>query len=558
MEVAAMKKSNMLKLFGTAMMLLSLASCGEITIRPENKDDKLVKLVDGSELDLTNNNYGVIYDGLVEDGVVNTTVYNDVMFKIAEKQLESYYTGDDAIFESKAAFDAEVDKLINEKLYDYISSSSYQVDNHFDESKLVMALTRELYEITPRKDAAGNEVAYNVGEVVFTPETKASALENGTLGGGDGTEEGGIVKENDILHYNYKDYKDRVLKREVYTQLLTAKYLEDESYSSLGRAYSRKVSFIAIQNDSEHPGAAKDAIDAFVNEYVNGNKDVDLNNLAKLWKGVDYSNEDGALSSELKDIISNYNLRTLADNIIDEFKKVVEWDDANNTYKKDANGNSIPLSADRVDTTLESSYTGSYSYLPEVGKEKKDIELAQKELVTEGWFIKNGGLTDLPDDIRTRLFDIRTANDFQTIKNRTGEDLRGFVREINGVTYLVPAKTQAVESNSDIIMYDRDSDTYYIIIVEDALNTASLNLNNVERDVKKENPNASETELAELVKKEKIARRLNAHEVAKMLGTKSSNQSEATIFYLKAANIVFHDEDIYNYFKDNYKDMFED
>lgn len=107
-----MNKSNVLKIFGTAMMLLSLASCGEITLRPENKDDKLVTLVDGSELDLTNNNYGVIYDGLVEDGVVNKTVFNDVMFKIAEKQLESYYTGDDKIFEDKAAFDAEVDKLV--------------------------------------------------------------------------------------------------------------------------------------------------------------------------------------------------------------------------------------------------------------------------------------------------------------------------------------------------------------------------------------------------------------------------------------------------------------
>lgn len=554
-----MNKSNVLKIFGTAMMLLSLASCGEITLRPENKDDKLVTLVDGSELDLTNNNYGVIYDGLVEEGVVNKTVFNDVMFKIAEKQLESYYTGDDKIFEDKAAFDAEVDKLVNEKLYDYISSTSYQVDNHFDESKLVLALTRELYEITPRKYADGREAEYNIGDVVFTPETKASALEEGTLGGGDGTEEGGVVNENDILHYNYKDYKDRVLKREVYTQLLTAKYLEDEAYSSLGRAYSRKVSYIAIANVSEHPGAAKNAIDAFVDYYVSStDKEVDLNNLAKLWKGVDYSNETGELSTELKQIISDYKLRTLADNIVDEFKKVVEWDDANNTYKKDENGNSIPLSADRVDTTLESSYTGSYSYLPEVGKEKKDIELAQKELVTEGWFIKNGGLTDLPDDIRSRLFDIRTASDFQIIKNKTDEELRGFVREINGVTYLVPAKTQAETSDSDIIIYDRDSDTYYIVIVEDALNTASLNLNNVEKDIKKENPDASEADLANLIKQEKIARRSNAHEVAKMLGTKSSNQSEATIFYLKAANIVFHDEDIYNYFKKNYKDMFDE
>ncbi len=554
-----MLKNNKIKLFSAAVILLTLASCGSITADPTNKDDQLVDVGDGTDLD--NNNYGVVYEGLIEDGVVNSVVFNDVMYKIADKQLKDYYTGENAIFDDKEAFDAEVDKLVNEKLYDYISSTSYQTNDRFDESKLVMALTRELYEITPRKTASGEIADYNIGEVVFTPETKALALEEGHLGGGDGTEEGGVVLDTDILHYNYKDYKDRVLKREVYTQLLTAKYLEDESYSSLGRAYSRKVSFIAIQKDSGHPDAAKNAIDAFVNEYITkGTKDtvVDLNNLAKLWKGVDYSNEDGKLSEELENIISQYGLRTLADNIVDEFKKVVVWDDATNDYKRDEDGNSIALPADVVDTALESTYTGSYTYLPEIGKEKKDIELAQKELVTEGWYIKNGGLTELPETIRKRLFDLRTANDFQAIKNNTGEELRGYIRNINGVNYLVPARTQTEESVSDIIMYDRDSETYYIVIVEDALNSVSLNLANVEKVVKANHPNASESELEALVKEETISRRLNAHEVAKMLATKTSNVSEATIFYLKAANIVFHDEDIYEYFKDNYGDMFEE
>lgn len=552
-----MLKNNKMKLFGVAMMLLALASCDTIVAEPSNRDDALVNV--GEDLELDNNNYGVVYDGLIEDGSINSVVFNDVMYKIASKELEKYYSGEDAIFANKEAFDAEVNKLVNEKLYDYITSSSYLTDNRFDEMKLVTALTSELYDITPRKDASGNDVDYNQGEVVFTPETKANALENGYLGGGDDTEDGGVVQPTDILHYNYKDYKDRVLKREVYTQLLTARYLETESYSSLGRAYSRKVSYIAIQKDSSHPDAAKKTIDAFVDYYIsNSHGDVDLNNLAKLWKGVDYSNSDGELPTELKNIIDQYDLRTLADNIEDEFKKVVEWDDVNDTYKKDSDGNSIALPSDIVDATLESSYTGSYTYLPEVGKEKKDIELAQKELVTEGWYIKNGGLTDLPDAIRSRLFDLRTANDFQALKNNTDEELRGYIRQINGVNYLVPARTQNEESVSDVIMYDRDSETYYIVIVEDALNSTSLSLANVEKIVKNNNPSASEEELEALIDAETIARRLNAHEVAKMLGTKTTNVSEATIFYLKAANIVFHDQDIYDYFKDNYGDMFED
>ena len=128
-----MLKNNKLKLFGIATMLFTLVSCGDIVAKPENKDDQLVVNNDGSKLELDNNNYDVDED-LIEDGVINTTVFSDLMYQIAEKELASYYTGDDAIF-TEEEFNAEVEKLVNEKLYDYISSSSYQTDNHFDERK---------------------------------------------------------------------------------------------------------------------------------------------------------------------------------------------------------------------------------------------------------------------------------------------------------------------------------------------------------------------------------------------------------------------------------------
>lgn len=546
---------NKLKLFGVAAMLLTLVSCNSVKAEPDNRNDPLVTDETGGNPDLQNNDYGVVYDDLVENGTVNSVVFSDLMYKIANKELVSYYEGEDKMFESKDAFDEEVNKLINEKLYDYISSSSFLTDHHFDESKLVISLKQNLYKIEPGKYASGEDAVYNRGEVVFTPETRVSALENGNLGG-DGT-----VDENDILHYDYTDYKERVLKREVYTQLLVAKYLEDESYSALGRAYARKVSYIAIEKNPAHPDAARNTIDAFVHEYVTNNKKgtVDLNDLAKLWKGVDYSNEDGVLSAELKGIIDQYALRTLADDIIDDFKKVVQWDDVNNTYAKNpVTGNSIPLDQDVVDTALMETFTANNSHLPEVGKEQKDIELAQKTLVTEGWFIKNGGLTELPDAIRSRLFNLYTANDFQAIKNGSTEDLKGYVRSIHDVTYLIPDTTQNEGSDSDIVFYDRDTSTYYIVIIEDALNASALNLTNLDKIMKNRYPDASEEELANLIAEEKIARRLIAHEVSKMLATRSSYQSEATIFYLKKNNIVFHDEDIYNYFKENYGDMFED
>ena len=281
----------------------------------------------------------------------------------------------------------------------------------------------------------------------------------------------------------------------------------------------------------------KNTVDAFLSEFVAKGVS-DLNILSKLWKGVDYSNENGELSTELKNVISTYNLRTLADNIEDDFLKIMDYNPITDTY--------TPKSKELTDSTLESSFTSSYTQPAIKGKEQKDIELAKKELVTDGWYIKNGGLTSLPTSIRSRLFDIRTASDFHTIAeneaSKKNEGTYNFLQYHNGTTFLVPQISETGSSNelSNVVFYDRDSSTYYIIIVEDALNSSVLNLSQAAN------------------KEEEKAIRKNAHEVAKMLGTKDSNKTEATIHYLKNAGIIFHDEDVYDYFKSNYGDAFDD
>ena len=521
-----MLRNNKLKLFGIAFATMALVGCSYV-VTPEGYNDSLVNSNDT----IINNSVSTVYDSLVDDGVVNTVLFDKVMQEIAQQKLPEYYDQEKGFFANKEEFDKEVSKLVDEKFYDMISGSSYQVDNKFDERLLFNDLKQQLYKVVKNETKGFNT------ETVFTPETKSYALEELDAQGRNHLGGDGTYVEGDILFGDYSDYKERKLKKEVELELLYTKYLEDNSYANIGRSYARKVSYIAIEKDSAHPDAAKNTIDAFLTEFVAKGVS-DLNILSKLWKGVDYSNENGELSTELKNVISTYNLRTLADNIEDDFLKIMDYNPVTDTY--------TPKSKELTDSTLESSFTSSYTQPAIKGKEQKDIELAKKELVTDGWYIKNGGLTSLPTSIRSRLFDIRTASDFHTIAeneaSKKNEGTYNFLQYHNSTTFLVPQISETGSSNelSNVVFYDRDSSTYYIIIVEDALNSSVLNLSQAAN------------------KEEEKAIRKNAHEVAKMLGTKDSNKTEATIHYLKNAGIIFHDEDVYDYFKSNYGDAFDD
>ncbi len=509
-------KNNKLKLFGVALSLFTLAGCNyEVT--PSNFDDALVNV----EGDVTNNNYGVVYDELVDGGSINTAVYEKIIEKVIEKELPGFYEGENKAFANEEEFNKELTKLANEKLYDLITSSSYQTDNRFDEEKLVLSLKKSFYDIKCPTGAS-----YNKNTVVFTPETKAAALDDGKLGGGE------TYSAENILHYDYTDYVERYIKKDIKKELLYSKYMLTENYRVLGSSYGRKVRVIEIESDTNYPDAASNTINAFIKEYVSGNTgDVDLNILSKLWKGVDYTNgsSDHELSTELKNVVSTYNLHTLADNIEEEYLKFMDFDGSNYTLKN----------ADVRDDSLWSTYTGSHKYPASVGKENKDIELGQKDFITEGWFVKNGGLTDLPSEIRSRLFDPKTARDFLNLEAGNTDDVSGFVRKIGGTYFLVPSLTESTPSDSDVVFYDYSNAKYYIIVIDNVVNTDSL------RYTAKEGTDRMNT--------------LNdAYEIAKMLGSKDANKTEAVIYYLENAGLVFHDSDVWDYFYSNYEDAFED
>ena len=113
-----MLRNNKLKLFGIAFATMALVGCSYV-VTPEGYNDSLVNSNDT----IINNSVSTVYDSLVDDGVVNTVLFDKVMQEIAQQKLPEYYDQEKGFFANKEEFDKEVSKLVDEKFYDMISGS---------------------------------------------------------------------------------------------------------------------------------------------------------------------------------------------------------------------------------------------------------------------------------------------------------------------------------------------------------------------------------------------------------------------------------------------------
>ena len=69
-----------------------------------------------------------------------------------------------------------------------------------------------------------------------------------------------------------------------------------------------------------------------------------------------------------------------------------------------------------VDTSLESTYTGSYAYTVETGVRKAIDDIVKSNLVTEGIYLSSSGITGIPSDLSTRIFSTKLTTNKNLIK----------------------------------------------------------------------------------------------------------------------------------------------
>lgn len=563
-----------------------LASCDPVSAVPTNYNDPIVATTDG-EIVLDGNNLGTLYDSITSER--NSKIVDKILSDIAEKKFGKYadflkacssteeqtayvnahsdFFGTDENKDARfTAFKTDLQERISEYFYNEITSGSYNDDlGRFSEKKLYNAHRYELYDL--------GEVAEDEFKTFFVDKEL--------------TKENAFSKLNGAAYQLSGDEQRGYIKEKVYPDILRNKLVEDYIYknnpSSLGRAYARKLSYVKIAYEGESKFAdslmenfAKTEIQAAHTDHTN----IDFSIIENAYKGFRpyvgtgadliaplNATENGLFEASAEKITvaagdvathythmgitivpaGDYYVETKLGKVLEDYAKAI---------KAESEGR---FPTDENKTALDSFTSDGKS--KQYGLLQKVVSLMKEDYATDGWFVKNGGVTELPSAIRDRLFNIRVANtldDTTALVNETTEagtmgkyeyvlDKDGnptsekatrlpYLRNIYGKKVILPSKSLSYEKDPyNYVYHDVDGKAFYVCEVLEAPSTAKLN---------------ETSEVYSALDKENISR-----QVAKILGTKDSYIKDAYTEYLNKYTFVFFDTSLYDYFKSEYPDL---
>lgn len=548
------KKGLFLTLVAASAFVLS--SCNEVTALPKFYEDPIILNDDGTKTDVYQNIMSLIYDALTSSSDNPKKVLDEMMYVIAVDQFGSFAEVEElAAKDANAAEvrtfieahdnvyrdenDAEADKVANEfarlvhfkdtmdyrikeVFHDAATGGSYSKRSRFDEEKYAVSLVGDLYDI----EGVFEDATVWYKDVLVTPDVEVEDIV-------------------DFVHIDrYQDYIERGVLPRLYREKLVEQFIYDNNYSSLGRTYAREVEYIKIVNNDAYPSAAKSLINAFVDKYildVNAADEVDFEVLANAWRGIDLSTDavtllETAFTGTSVPVTDADVLAQLAGPSV--YYPQTQFGSIAKDYLK--------ITDDRFtnDTGIESDFTNSNAYTKQVGLTIKSDSLKLEDYTNDGWYVKSGGLSELPEAIRSRLFNINVANEVGSVEAEDAThnyESGQYVRNLRGEFYLTPTTSeQGTDVRKDnFVIYDISSSTYYIIKVKEAVSTSKLS---------RLSDNSYPT-----LEREDIAK-----EVTHVLSAKDSYINNAYESYIKLYSVIYHDTTIYDYFKEQFPDLFDD
>lgn len=470
---------------------------------------------------------------------------------------KAYWLGEEAptgeeMTKAKARLQAIYDSIeerIAEALYKHISGGSYSKHNIFDEGKFLATLyfqgkdVKKYSEVDPA----------NLYKGILDPAIEAKEVFSKGL----------LHKE--YYHSAENTYAVKENIESIYKQLLTEQYIIDESYTTIGRSYARKVNVLSIKVDESNPADVPALADYLVKEVITkkdganyrfaSEEDVKelyasvsniMRGLPKYFEGAD---KDEVAYNAVDYLYTNYGLYGDPAAVATKPLTSTEYGSMQKEIAK------IKENLSETDSSIESTYTGSGAYTIEQGISYKETEIELKNYTTSGWYIKNGGLSSLPETIRSKLFNHAVA----VALDKSGEGalqdrvdaaewnaaaydaeakLSKYVAKVNGAYFLKSDTLEDKASNKDLYFYDSSSKTYYFVQIEEAVNSAKL---------------ADSDTSYTVDDKATIAR-----SVCKVVGESSTYETLAKEHWLKNMELEYHDTAVYDYFKSNYPKLFDD
>lgn len=444
-----------------------------------------------------------------------------------------------------------IEDRISIELYNTITGGSYSTRGNFSEVKFLKELRSGMSKVANPYDDT-TKMWDEDDELVFTPDVDEKEVFTGEWIDAQGnTQTGYLHRENYQSNYDLDDVetKDETVRYvedeiipTIYRTLLVEQYLLDESYNTLGRSYARKVNVLSIKTNSNNDKAADYLMKYFVRNVISvKDNEVDLDDMKDVSNA--YKGLDTAYLDKVNGVFANA-FPVKNSGTVNQYYVGTDYGDMMKEYEK------ITTDINTTDSSIESDFTGTYTYSIETGKKIKENDIKAKDYTIDGWYIKNGGLSDLPDTIRTRLFNIGVATEldkegvvdrFATGTYKADDSESKLVAKINGKFYLKVASKQAgSEVTDDILFYDSDSSTYYVVQIEEAISASKL-----AKEATKQTYTSDE--------KEEII-----NEVAKVIASDDTYRTLSTKHWLEEASLKYHDTTVYEYFEENYPELFED
>ena len=447
-----------------------------------------------------------------------------------------------------------IEKRISKRFYEMINGGTYSEENVFYESKLLRSLG-ESFENNVR-DVDGATLFEGVLTSAVEPETVFDVLHRENY-------QSNYAKDAHESKDQDATYVEDHIIPDIYRQLLVEQYILDESYDTLGRTSARHISVLAISKNSNYAKGAANLMNTYVNDVIFDNArttDIDLDSfkvVSNAWVGAFMSEANYNTTEEYKLInkaVSEYEDK-FVDDELNEFPYFhgTAYGDMMEEYEK--------ININPKLSENESTYTGSNSYTIEVGKEIKTRELQTKDYTFRDWYVKSSGVSELPDSLKTQLFDINVANalngnecveytydatngwgtnekdDNGNIRN----DIINVVGKVKGQYFL--RNTSRIKGNpvqSDIL-FESDG-KYYVVLVEDAIRSTNLN-----------KTKHADDDAAGLDKLENYV-----NEIVQIVANNDTYKTLSKKHWVEIMNLEFHDTKVYEYFKTNFPDIFDE
>ena len=413
-----------------------------------------------------------------------------------------------------------------------------------------------------------------------------------------------------LLHREYYQnanqnitYIEDVLIPSIYNDLLIEQYLLDEDLSAIRNSRARKINVIKIDKYSSFTNNADALVKHLVEAIYTKNVPTGDHVMTKTSDIEEYySDLFDTYAIVNKGLYTEIQSDAAAKAIVDDLNKVASDiyevnnydvdgdpstdDDKIYFYNNTAYGDLIKdyeefLSAktyDELDMTLYNKFTSSGTVTHEEGLDQATIDIDQKESITKGWFVQGSQPSlDSNGKINELLFKISIANSKLEVggeDNTDGTDpeliaenleklesLDRFVKDgttwklrdepsdkenkylcsINGA-YFLKFEGQYSQSNPfNDIVYD-DGSAYYIVNVLEAVKDNKLKA-------------SGSTSYGTL----RGVSFLNSviDEISKKVAETGSYASLSKEYWLKKMDIKYHDQKVYDYFKENYPDLFD-